>query len=266
MKKFFAFLLSLVLVSCFVCGCAYKQVDKKPDVFSVGIDINYAPLSYMDGNGEYTGFDVELAKCVAQELNMQVEFVPIQWEEKSKLLEDGDIDCVWSGFSVTAQRQNAFTWSMPYMQNRQVIVVNKDSNIESQADLADKTIIAQKGSSALEAIKANSDIVNKLKNILEANTQTEILDTLSNSQADAAVMDEIAFRNYIQQNNSDKFRVLGDTLQSEQFAIGFRLGNTELRDKVSNALNTLATQGKIQELSTKYFGKDITNFSNDDNN
>lgn len=266
MKKIFTFLLSLVIISCCVYGCSSKQVDKKPDVFSVGIDIDYSPLSFMGSNGQYTGFDVELAKCVADELNMQVEFVPIQWEQKNKLLEDGDIDCIWSGFSITAQRQNAYTWSIPYMQNRQIIVVNKNSNMENQTDLIDKTIIAQKGSSALEAIKANSNIVNKLKNILEANTQTEVLDTLSNSQADAAVMDEIAYRHYVQQNNCDNFRVLGDTLQAEQFAVGFKLGNTELRDKVSNALNTLASQGKVQELSNKYFGKDITNFSDDANN
>lgn len=265
MKKIFSLLICFTILTCCICGCSYKHVDKKPQVLSVGIDVDYSPLTYMGSNGEYTGFDVELAKCVADKLNMQVEFVPIQWEQKNKMLEDGDIDCIWSGFSITASRQNAVTWSVPYMQNRQIIVVNKNSNIESQTDLIDKTIIAQKGSSALEAVQANSNVVSKLKDVLEANTQTEVLDSLSKGKADAAIMDEITYRYYIQHNNCDDFRVLGDTLQSEQFAVGFRLGNTELRDKVSNALNELASQGKIQELSNSYFGKDITNFSSDNN-
>lgn len=266
MKKLIAFLTSLALLCCFAYGCSSNSVDKKPNVFSVGIDQDYYPLTYVDDNGQYSGFDVELAKCVADELNMQVEFIPIKWDEKTKLLEDGDIDCIWSGFSVTAQRQNAYTWSVPYMQNRQIIVVNKNSNFENQKDLIDKTLVAQKSSSSMEAIKANSNISNKLKNVIEANTQTEVLDKLSKGQADAGIIDEIAYRYYVKQNNKDEFRVLGDAVQSEQFAVGFKLGNTDLRDKVSNILNELASQGKIQELSKKYFGKDITAFDNNDLN
>ena len=118
----------------------------------VGFDQDFPPMGFMGDDGEYTGFDLELAQEVAKRLGLEYKAQPIAWDSKDMELEAGNIDCIWNGFTMTG-REDDYTWSEPYMANTQVFVVAKDSGIASQEDLAGKIVECQVDSSAEAALK-----------------------------------------------------------------------------------------------------------------
>ena len=152
MKKLLVLVLSLAMVLS-LSACGNKETkksdsDSSKKKFTVGFDAEYPPYGYMDSDtGEYTGFDLELAKEVAERLGLEYAAQPIAWDSKDMELEAGNIDCIWNGFTMTG-REDDYTWSEPYMANTQVFVVAKDSGIASQADLAGKIVECQVDSSA----------------------------------------------------------------------------------------------------------------------
>ena len=116
--------------------------------FTVGFDQGFPPYGYLDDNGEFAGFDLDLAAEVAQRNGWELRLQPINWDFKDAELNSGNIDCVWNGFTITAERELTFLFTKPYMDNSQVIVVRADSGITTFADLADKVVMAQAASTA----------------------------------------------------------------------------------------------------------------------
>ena len=222
----------------------------------VGFDQDFPPMGFMGDDGEYTGFDLELAQEAAKRLGLEYKPQPIAWDAKDMELESGNIDCIWNGFTMTG-REDGYTWSEPYMENSQVFVVAGDSGIKSQADLAGKVVECQVDSSAEAALKEVPDLTATFAQLLTtADYNTAFMD-LEQGAVDAIAMDVVVAGYQISQRNAD-FVILEDSLAAEEYAIGFKKGNTELKDKVPGALEEMAADGTLKTISEKWFGKDIT--------
>ena len=222
-------------------------------VLTVGFDAEYPPYGYMGEDGEYTGFDLELAQAVCDLEGWELEKKPIAWDSKDMELESGSIDCIWNGFTMTG-RESEYTFSVPYVDNSQVIVVSESSGIETFEDLAGKTVGVQAASAALEVLqdeegqKALADTFASLNEFADYNTAfTE----LQAGALDALAID-IGVAKYQLESRGEGFKMLDETLNSEEYAIAFKLGNESLRDAIDEDLQTLTDDGTVQELAEKY--------------
>ena len=222
----------------------------------VGFDQDFPPMGFVGDNGEYTGFDLDLAKEVASRLGLEYKAQPIAWDSKDMELESGNIDCIWNGFTITG-REDDYTWTTPYMANKQVFVVANDSDIKSQADLAGKVAEVQADSSAEAALKENQDLANTFGQLLTTPDYNTAFMDLEQGAVDAVAMDVIVAGYQIKQRNAD-FKILDDSLSEEEYGVGFKKGNTELRDKVQEALEEMAADGTLAKISDEWFGEDVT--------
>lgn len=222
----------------------------------VGFDQDFPPMGFVGDNGEYTGFDLDLAKEVANRLGLEYKAQPVAWDSKDMELESGNIDCIWNGFTITG-REDDYTWTTPYMANKQVFVVANDSDIKSQADLAGKVVEVQADSSAEAALKENQDLANTFGQLLTTPDYNTAFMDLEQGAVDAVAMDVIVAGYQIKQRNAD-FKILDDSLSEEEYGIGFKKGNTELRDKVQGALEEMAADGTLAKISDEWFGEDVT--------
>ena len=222
----------------------------------VGFDQDFPPMGFVGDNGEYTGFDLDLAKEVASRLGLEYKAQPIAWDSKDMELESGNIDCIWNGFTITG-REDDYTWTTPYMANKQVFVVANDSDIKSQADLAGKVVEVQADSSAEAALKENQDLANTFGQLLTTPDYNTAFMDLEQGAVDAVAMDVIVAGYQIKQRNAD-FKILDDSLSEEEYGIGFKKGNTELRDKVQGALEEMAADGTLAKIADEWFGEDVT--------
>ncbi len=224
--------------------------------FIVGFDQDFPPMGFVDDNNEYAGFDLDLAKEVASRLGMEFVAQPIAWDSKDMELGSGNIDCIWNGFTISG-REDKYTWTEAYMINDQVVVVKNDSDIKSLADLAGKTVAVQKDSSGLAALNDNADLKNSFGELVEMDSYLNALMELEMGSIDAIVMDEIVAR-YEIQTSGKPFKVLDEAVASEEYGVGFLLGNEALRDQVQKTLEDMAADGTMAKISEKWFGTDVT--------
>lgn len=224
--------------------------------FTVGFDQDFPPMGYIGDNGEYTGFDLELAKEVAARLNLEFVPQPIAWDSKDMELEAGNIDCIWNGFTMNG-RVDSYTWTEPYMNNEQVFVVPEDSDVQLISELAGKVVTVQVDSSAEAALKDDPDLAATFATVQTAPDYNTALQDLEMGAVDAVVMDSVVARFQIEQRGGG-FRLLDETLAAEEYGVGFKKGNEELRDQVQTALEDMAADGTLAEISTKWFSEDIT--------
>lgn len=222
----------------------------------VGFDQDFPPMGFMGDNGEYTGFDLELAKEVAERLGLEYTAQPIAWDSKDMELEAGNIDCIWNGFTMTG-REDDYTWSEAYMANQQVFVVTAESGIKTLADLAGKVVEVQAESSAEAALKDDPDLTGTFGTLQTTPDYNTAFMDLQMGAVDAIAMDEVVARFQIEQRQVD-FIVLDETLAAENYAVGFKKGNDTLKDQVQEQLEALAADGTLAKISEKWFDKDIT--------
>lgn len=166
----------------------------------VGLDVGFKPMGYYDDAGEIIGFDIDLAKEVGKRMGVEIELQPIEWGAKEMELNSGKIDLIWNGMSVTPQRVEEMNISKPYLANRMIIIVAKDSGITTKADLADKIIAVQAGSSALDAINDDADgaTAATFKSISEFPDNPSAFLDLKAGRVDALVVDEVVGLNLIE--------------------------------------------------------------------
>ena len=232
-------------------------VTESKNTFTVGFDQDFPPMGFVGDDGEFTGFDLELAAEVAKRLGKEIKYQPIAWDAKDMELSSGTIDCIWNGFSIQG-REDKYTWSKPYMNNEQVFVVKSDSSIESIEDLAGKTVEVQVDSSAEAALKENTELAStfgKLQTVADYNTGFMDLDM---GGVDAIAMDSVVANYQITKRGGEGFTVLDTPLSTEEYGIGFKLGNEALRDEVQKALDEMKADGTMKTSSEKWFGKDVT--------
>ena len=223
--------------------------------FTVGFDQDFPPMGFVGEDGEYTGFDLELAQETAKRLGLTYVAQPIAWDAKNMELESGNIDCIWNGFTMTG-REDEYTWSEPYMENSQVVVVMEDSGIETLEDLAGKIVEVQADSSAEAALKEMPDLTSTFGTLQTTPDYNTAFMDLEMGSVDAIAMDVIV-AGYQMQEREGSFKILEESLASEEYAIGFKKGNTELCEKVQQTLE-MAADGTMAEISEKWFGEDIT--------
>lgn len=274
MKKFLAMLLAGTMVLGLTgCGAASAEdlaevssaVNEANDalaaaagdasskrVFKHGFDLDYPPYSYINDDGTMGGFDVELCQAVCEHLGWEYEAVPFNWDAKDAELNAGSCDCIWSGFTVNG-REDDYTWSKAYSDNTQMILVPKDSGIKTLADLAGKNVGVQTATSAFDLLndeegqKALCDTFNSLE-VYE--TYTIAFNDLMAGAIDAIAID-VTSGNYLM-SSEQGFMFLEEALGSEQYAIGFRKGDTELCDQINQALDDLVADGTYDAIGQKY--------------
>ena len=222
----------------------------------VGFDQDFPPMGFVGDDGEYTGFDLELAQEVAKRLGLEYKAQPIAWDSKDMELESGNIDCIWNGFTMTG-REDDYTWTEPYMANQQVFVVANDSDISSQADLAGKIVEVQADSSAEAALNDDPELSGSFGQLQAVPDYNTAFMDLESGAVDAIAMDSVV-ADYQIANRENNFVVLDDVLATEEYGIAFKKDNTELRDKVQATLEEMAADGTTAQISTKWFGSDIT--------
>lgn len=223
--------------------------------FVLGLDASFPPMGFTDENNNIIGFDIDVAQEVCDRLGVKLVKQPIVWDAKEQDLDSGRIDCIWNGMSVNPSRAEAMNLSDPYMENAMVFVVPADSDIKVLADLTDKTIGVQTGSSAQEILEA-ADFYDTIHTTpLEDNV--EALRQMELGFSDAVFMDSVV-ANYLITSNGKDFVVLEEGLEQEEYAIGFRKNDQALRDAVQEQLSAMKADGTLGEISTKWFGSDVT--------
>lgn len=222
----------------------------------VGFDQNFPPYGYVDEDGEFTGYDLELAAEVADRLELEVIYQPIDWDAKDMELDSGTIDLIWNGFTMQG-REEKYTWTEPYKEAGQIVLVAANSGIEELADLAGKNVSVQADSAGLAALEdeANAELTESFASLTVVPDYNQAFMDLEAGAVDAIVMD-VDVAKYQIEDKEDEYVILDEYIQKEDYGVGFKLGNEELRDKVQEALDEIAKDGFIQELSEEYFNYD----------
>jgi len=247
MKKIFALILCAVLCLS-LCACSGGNSDKQTLI--VGFDAEFPPFGFVAEDGSYDGFDLAMARELCKRLDWEYKEVAIDWNSKDSELSSGNINCIWNGFTCTG-RENDYTWSEPYVDNSIVLVVKKDSGIASKADLAGKIVMAQAASSAADAINGDEAFKSTLKEVIElADYNTGFME-LKQGTVDAIAADQ-GVAAYQIANNAGEYVILGEAISTEQYAVGFLKGNTELRDAVNAELKKMAEDGTMLKIAQQY--------------
>ncbi len=223
--------------------------------FVLGLDATFKPMGYTDENDEIVGFDIDVAEEVCKRMNVELVKESINWDTKEEDLDAGRIDCIWNGMSVSPARAEAMNLSDAYMKNSMVFCVPADSEAETMADLEGKIIGVQNGSTAQE-ILLSSDIGATISEQPMA-TNIEALQQMELGIVDAVFLDSIV-ANYEIASSGKDYKVLPDGLEEEEYAIGFRKNDQALRDEVQKILGEMKADGTLAEISTEWFGSDIT--------
>ena len=234
-----------------------RAADGEDDnTFIVGFDAEFPPYGYKDDNGEYVGFDLDLAQEVCDRNGWTLKKQPIEWNSKDMELNSGSISCIWNGFTMNG-REDDYTWTKPYVDNSQVVVVRKDSGITQLNDLSGKVVAVQADSSALAALtgedasEENKALCATFKDLQQVGDYNSAFMNLESGAVNAICMD-IGVANYEIESRGDKFMMLEDRLSSEEYGIGFKKGNTELRDKVQATLLDMLADGTFDEIAEKW--------------
>ena len=221
----------------------------------LGLDDSFPPMGFRDENNNIVGFDIDVATEVANRMGVELKLQPIEWSTKEMELNTGSVDCLWNGLSIDDERKQAMDLSEPYMTNRMVLVVLNDSEYTDQTSLAGKTIGVQNGSTA-ENILEDSDFSKTLGNTIGFKDNVTAFMELETKGIDAIFMDEVVANYAITSQNKD-FKVLEDGLTEEEYAVGFKKGNTALKNEVQKYIDEMKADGTMTQISEKWFGKDV---------
>ena len=267
MKKLFAMILAITMTAALLAGCGSTSTEETNDAeskttsseatftFKHGFDKDFPPYSYIDDNGETTGLDVELAQAVCDYYGWTYEPVPINWDAKDAELKSGSIDCIWSGFTKSPEREKSYLFSDSYSINKQMIMVQEGSDIKTLADLNGKRVGVQAATSADDMLHASTDeggradLAETFASLEEYDTYTNAINDLIAGAIDAIAID-VTTGDY-QMSKVDGLAYLDEELGDEVYAIGFRPEDTELCEKINTALKALAEDGTMEKIASQ---------------
>ena len=228
---------------------------------TVGFDNTFVPMGFEEKNGNYAGFDIELAQYVSKKLGITVHFQPIDWDMKETELQNGTIDAIWNGYSATDERREKVAFTIPYMQNTQILVVKKTSGIHSVEDMTGKVLGAQNGSSGMLDFEEHPEV---LKNRVKGEdadqypSVNEAIIDLKNDRIDALLIDRVYADYYLTTEGiADQYDTIPSGFESESFAVGVRPADKKLLEALNQAFKELYQEGIFQQISQKWFGEDV---------
>ena len=268
-RKKIALVLALFF-SFFLTACTQKTSDPNQDNWAkyqkqgsitIGFDTTFVPMGFEEKNGQYAGFDIDLAQAVSEKLGVQIKFQPIDWDMKETELQNGTIDAIWNGYTATDERKEKVAFTIPYMENQQVLVSKKSQNIHSVQDMTDKVLGAQAGASGYLNFEGQPELLkNRVKDQKANQYQSfnEALIDLKNDRIDALLIDRVYANYYLQSEGIlNDYNVFSAGFESEAFAVGVRPADKTLLDSLNQAFISLYQEGKFQEISQKWFGEDV---------
>lgn len=271
-KRFITFGLVILMIFSvvFITGCndEKEQSDDskggydlgKEGTFTVGLDDTFAPMGFRDDKGELVGFDIDLANAVAKEIGLKIEFKPINWDAKDMELKSKNIDCIWNGMSQTPEREKAMSLSKKYLNNKIILMTQKDDVVvENAADLAKYNIGTQADSSALEMLGKNEKYNDFKDKITEYKSYDDAILDMKAGRIDVIAIDQV-LGEYKNKNMGETMKSLEYNLGDDFYVIGFRKDDKELTTAVNKAIKTLIDNGEAAKISEKWFGKDIVVF------
>lgn len=264
-------LLSLVGMAVMsLAGCTQLASNPKVDNWdkyqqqksiTVGFDNTFVPMGFEEKNGNYAGFDIELAKYVSKKLGITVHFQPIDWDMKETELQNGTIDAIWNGYSATDERREKVAFTIPYMQNTQILVVKKTSGIHSVEDMTGKVLGAQNGSSGMLDFEEHPEVLkNRVKggDADQYQSVNEAIIDLKNDRIDALLIDRVYADYYLTTEGiADEYDTIPSGFESESFAVGVRPADRKLLEALNQAFKELYQEGIFQQISQKWFGEDV---------
>ena len=228
---------------------------------TVGFDNTFVPMGFEEKNGNYAGFDIELAKYVSKKLGITVHFQPIDWDMKETELQNGTIDAIWNGYSATDERREKVAFTIPYMQNTQILVVKKTSGIHSVEDMTGKVLGAQNGSSGMLDFEEHPEVLkNRVKggDADQYQSVNEAIIDLKNGRIDALLIDRVYADYYLTTEGiADEYDTIPSGFESESFAVGVRPAEKKLLEALNKAFKELYQEGIFQQISEKWFGEDV---------
>lgn len=236
-----------------LAGCARRPLD-----LNIGVSCDFAPWCYIDdAKGVFTGFDVELARAACARLGWHPIFHVMAWHEKERLLMTGKIDCVWSAFTITG-RTDRYTVLGPYADNNLVVLVQTDSPIRCNEDLAGKDVLVQSGSvgeSVLLPRGQAAALGARVGRLHSTPYLQECGQYVRTGRTDASVLDEDMARLFVQKSGGRLRLVADEPLAREAFGVGFRPSDTALRDRLAGAIRELEAEGVCAALAQRFFGQ-----------
>lgn len=264
-------LLALVGVAVMtLAGCTQLASNPKVDNWdkyqqqkslTVGFDNTFVPMGFEEKNGDYAGFDIELAQYVSKKLGITVHFQPIDWDMKETELQNGTIDAIWNGYSATDERREKVAFTIPYMQNTQILVVKKTSDIHSVEDMNGKVLGAQNGSSGMLDFEEHPEVLkNRVKggDADQYQSVNEAIIDLKNDRIDALLIDRVYADYYLTTEGiADEYDTIPSGFESESFAVGVRPADKKLLEALNQAFKELYQEGIFQQISQKWFGEDV---------
>ncbi|RGB46719.1 amino acid ABC transporter substrate-binding protein [Streptococcus gallolyticus] len=228
---------------------------------TIGFDNTFVPMGYEDEDGSNVGFDIDLANAVFKEYGITVKWQSINWDMKETELNNGTIDLIWNGYSITDERSEKVLFTDPYMVNEQVLVTKKSSGITSFADMKDKVLGAQSGSSGYDAFTSHPEVLKDIVSGGDATqyeTFTQALIDLKNDRIDGLLIDKVYANYYLEQEGElDNYNIISSEFDGEDFAVGARKADKTLVKKINQAFKKLYQDGTFQEISNKWFGEDV---------
>lgn len=266
MKRRLFLFITLLVFNMVLAACASSEdsssdgageandTSEEKEVIVIGVDDKFAPMGFRDENNELVGFDIDYARAAAEYMGVEVKFQPIDWKTKENELNSGRIDLIWNGYTITPEREEKVDFTKPYLANSQVVATLVDSDIESLEDLEGKNVGLQALSSAMDALQ-DHPIYEKIGTVTEFSDNVLALNDLKSGRVDAVVIDEVVI-NYYMSIEENTFKVLDESLAPELYGVGVKKGNTELLNKLQEALDKMNEDGTAAEISKKWFGED----------
>ena len=209
----------------------------------------YEPMNYTDADGNFTGFDTELATAVCEKLGVEPDFVEINWDTKIVELDAKSIDCIWNGMTLTDEIQANAACTKAYAKNAQVVVMKSDADYSSTADLVGKTVVAEAGSAGESAIQDDESL--SQADYVSKSVQTDCLMEVAAGTADAAVLDLTLATAMIGEGTDYANLAIKDELNAEEYGVAFRKGS-DVAEAVNAAFDELKADGTMQKLADKY--------------
>lgn len=255
MKKIIALLLAAAMLFAFA-GCGTKA-ETETKTFTMGVDPEYPPFSFVGDDGEYTGFDVEICKAACEKLGWEFKVFAVNWDQKLIQLDANECDCVWSGMTILdSMKEAGYTISQPYFDNNQVLLVKEDSGFNSSKDLAGKNVAVMLGTSG-EALLSEDlkDLADTFKKVQSCESFLKCFAELAGNAVDAVFVDKPVAEAYAAQNKG--FKIINENLGAEQYGIAFRAADTEMCKQIEDAVAELVADGTYKKIADKY--EDINN-------